>query len=397
MNIKIFQNTNPMKVESIGDNMPVFFMNAETYSRIKNIVNLSPKEVSWFSHVEKIEDTSAYLISGAYLVEQTVSSSETEMTTEGLYKFMESIIEEKGIKFYNEIRCWGHSHVDMSTGPSGQDMKQIQEFDNGDIYIMLIINKRGEIYSALYDFKNKIRYVNVPVILYVEDNTSFEDLQKELKEKVKERSYPKVAAGYCNPCWDAYRMNHVANEQHKTQQKDNTHIIINGQECLLEATPFEDYDDVEFEDVPSMELVDRIFTLSTEIFDDFKRSLQLSETASGMELENIIELYCSLSKANSMTEKDLIMNDFFQARLTAQMHGSIGLFFKSWDSEIQEVIAYTNTWDPDFDIADFDDSSEYYEHIIQILLDEGEDGENEDDVVSDDVKVVNEIIIKEEK
>lgn len=394
MNIKIFQNTNPMKVESIGDNMPVFFMNAETYSRIKNIVNLSPKEVSWFSHVEKIEDTSAYLISGAYLVEQTVSSSETEMTTEGLYKFMESIIEEKGIKFYNEIRCWGHSHVDMSTGPSGQDMKQIQEFDNGDIYIMLIINKRGEIYSALYDFKNKIRYVNVPVILYVEDNTSFEDLQKELKEKVKERSYPKVCG---NPCWDAYRMNHIANEQYKAQQKDNTHITINGQECVLEDAPFEDYDDVEFEDVPSMELIDRVFTLSTEILDDFKRNLQLSEAASGMELENIIELYCSLSKANSTAEKDLIMNDFFQAKLTVQMHSSINLFFRSWDSEIQEVIAYTNTWDPDFDIADFDDSSEYYEHIIQVLLDEDEDDENEDDVVSDDVKVVNEIIIKEEK
>ena len=401
MNIKIFENVSQPKVEAIGDNSPMFLMSANTYSRIKSIIDLSPKEVSWFSHVEKVEDAPIYIISDAYLVEQTVHPTETEMTTEGLSKFMESMIEEKGIKFYNEIRCWGHSHVEMSPTPSGQDLRQIMEFNNGDIYIMLIINKKGSIYSALYDFKNGIRHINVPVIMHIDDNVDSEQLQKELKEKVKE------SRGFVSPYQCSYspRQNVTAGEYsaaYKMQEqiKQKQSAIINGQECLIDDCQFEDFDDISFEDVPSLELTEKVFTLSNEILDDFKRNFAFSEVSRNINFDGLLDLYCNLTRADKSAEKNIIINEFYEARLNESMQAKVYEFVATWEEEFQEIIAYTNTWDLDFEIESFDSALEYYEYIIGVILgDEDDELEDEDNpgIISDDPKIVNEIILREEE
>ena len=173
-----------IEIEQINkpNNPPEIHIDIETLARIKEIVRLSPKEVSWFSRVSRNDNV--FCITDAFLIEQTVSSAETEMTLSGLSDFMTNIIQKHGVEFYNSIRCWGHSHVEMSTNPSGQDLKQIKEFDNGDFYIMLIMNKRDDFHIRLYDFKENYIWKNLP--LHIETpSIQTDQIQAELDKKVK--------------------------------------------------------------------------------------------------------------------------------------------------------------------------------------------------------------------
>ena len=187
-----------IEIEQINkpNNPPEIHIDIETLARIKEIVRLSPKEVSWFSRVSRNDNV--FCITDAFLIEQTVSSAETEMTLSGLSDFMTNIIQKYGVEFYNSIRCWGHSHVEMSTNPSGQDLKQIKEFDNGDFYIMLIMNKRDDFHIRLYDFKENYIWKNLP--LHIETpSIQTDQIQAELDKKVKSQYGAYQGNPYANP------------------------------------------------------------------------------------------------------------------------------------------------------------------------------------------------------
>ena len=187
-----------IEIEQINkpNNPPEIHIDIETLARIKEIVRLSPKEVSWFSRVSRNDNV--FCITDAFLIEQTVSSAETEMTLSGLSDFMTNIIQKHGVEFYNSIRCWGHSHVEMSTNPSGQDLKQIKEFDNGDFYIMLIMNKRDDFHIRLYDFKENYIWKNLP--LHIETpSIQTDQIQAELDKKVKSQYGAYQGNPYANP------------------------------------------------------------------------------------------------------------------------------------------------------------------------------------------------------
>ena len=168
------------------DKAPKICIDLDSYDRISSIVELSPQEVSWLSHVTK--EDNLYIIDSVHIVEQNVTSVETEMTTEGLSRFMQDTIKKRGVKYFNEIRCWGHSHVNMSVNPSGPDLRQIKKFKDNDYEIMLIFNKSHKLYSALYDFKNNMMYQNVPVSIIWSGCDSKATIKNELDEKIIKNS-----------------------------------------------------------------------------------------------------------------------------------------------------------------------------------------------------------------
>lgn len=187
------------KIDKTKDIIPKIYIDINTLSKIQKIIELSPLEVSWFSRVFKTDNN--YCIQDAYIIEQVVNPAETEMTLEGLSAYMTDIISKHGIDYYNSIRCWGHSHVNMSTNPSGQDISQMKEFNSQDFYIMLIANKHGEFTIRLYDFVNNTIWKNLP--LHLEGTIQDEkEIRRELEEKVKKR-IPKPPMYYpyaiCDP------------------------------------------------------------------------------------------------------------------------------------------------------------------------------------------------------
>lgn len=183
-------------IEKIESDTPRIEVTAGTFAKIKNIIDMSPLEVGWLSHVSVSDNI--YRIDSCEIIEQKVMSAETEMTTQGLQNFMQNTIKEKGVKYFNDVRCWGHSHVNMAVHPSGQDQKQILAWKESDYEIMLIMNKRGELYSALYDFKNNKKHIGLPIHIVFDGFSEKQKkaISKELKKKVEERKWEPAPPSY---------------------------------------------------------------------------------------------------------------------------------------------------------------------------------------------------------
>lgn len=167
--------------EQIVRKCPEIFITPEAYFTMQQYALQCPLEISWFSRVISPSDNK-YVIMDAMLIDQTVSPASAEFSEEELSTFMMNTISEKGIDFFNEIKCWGHSHVNMSTSPSGQDLRQIRSFSEQDYYIMLIINKRGEAHVEFYDFKHNTIYKNIRIQLYLQNS---DDIAAAVKSDIE--------------------------------------------------------------------------------------------------------------------------------------------------------------------------------------------------------------------
>jgi len=232
---------------------PRIEMTADTYAKIKNIIDMSPLEVGWLSHVS-ISDN-IYRIDSCEIVEQKVMSAETEMTTQGLQDFMQNTIKKRGVKYFNDVRCWGHSHVNMGVSPSGQDQKQILAWKESEYEIMLIMNKRGDLYSALYDFKNNKKHIGLPVHIVFDgfSEKQKKEISKELKKKVEEKKWEPHTPFYLkqNANFDKQIVSDpffVADEKTSTESVSQ---FLKQESMLEDNDGFVEADEEDFKDSPS--------------------------------------------------------------------------------------------------------------------------------------------------
>lgn len=146
-------------------------------------VDLCDKEVGWLAHITK--ECNNYIIDECFLPKQEVTGASCEFTEDGLADIMFNLISVEGADYYDEVRCWCHSHVNMPTSPSGQDMKQILQWKDSEYQIMIIFNKQGEAHAEFYNFKDKIVFNNLPVELYNPDKKRcYNDAKQELERMV---------------------------------------------------------------------------------------------------------------------------------------------------------------------------------------------------------------------
>lgn len=164
---------------------PVIKITSDAYAMSMAYVDGCKKEIGWLCHVSEIGEE--YVIDDCFLPEQEVAGATCEFTEAGTANVMTEVIQAKGIEYYNQIKCWAHSHVDMAARPSGQDKQQILKWKENDYFIMLITNKKGEFYAEFYDFKNKVAFNNLSVELYHPDQESYNrKAAEEIKEKVSD-------------------------------------------------------------------------------------------------------------------------------------------------------------------------------------------------------------------
>lgn len=179
----MFNIPNRLTVKSIRVTPPKIYITPDAYVTISELVKQCDYEISWFSRIEEI-NKNAFVIEDAMLLSQEVTASSAEFSEKELSAFMNDILKNHGIDFYNKIRCWGHSHVNFAASPSGQDLKQIMQFNEQDYYIMLIVNKKGDAHVAFYDFKNNTIFENVPIQLYLPNSG---DISKQVKQSIGEK------------------------------------------------------------------------------------------------------------------------------------------------------------------------------------------------------------------
>ena len=173
-----------MKIKLMQSKQPKIYITNNAFNKIFEYVNGIDKEIGWLGTV--IREGLEFYIDDVFLFRQEVHSTTTEITPEGLSEFaMELMSEPNGVEIWNNMKLWGHSHVNMGTNPSSQDDKQIETFESCgyDFFIRMICNKKGSVRLDLYDYTSGIIYEELKYeILYTEEDENF---KKSIEEKIK--------------------------------------------------------------------------------------------------------------------------------------------------------------------------------------------------------------------
>lgn len=144
---------------------PTVYMTPDAYKRMCLYVELAPKEVGWLGTVSR-KPNGDFLIEEVFLVEQEVTSVETELSVEGTEKLVLELLEDgdPGLDKSNKLHFWGHSHVRMGTSPSGTDESTMQRFarEGHEYYLRGIFNKLGRGCFDVYYYKEGFRLLDVP-------------------------------------------------------------------------------------------------------------------------------------------------------------------------------------------------------------------------------------------
>jgi hypothetical protein len=127
-------------------------------------VDLAKGEVSALGLVEDVRDAdsgsvTALIVTDFFLVKQTCSADETTMDPSSVAELLTDL-ESKGIDG-RKLRCWCHSHGDLSVFWSGQDDECIRGLCNGEWMLSLVVNKSRDTMLRLDQYH--------PVHLYVSD------------------------------------------------------------------------------------------------------------------------------------------------------------------------------------------------------------------------------------
>ncbi|HEY9788364.1 MAG TPA: hypothetical protein V6D17_23445 [Candidatus Obscuribacterales bacterium] len=139
---------------------PRVLVSPEAYMRMCLYIELAPKEVGWQGTVTRLPNGD-FFIEKTFLLEQEVTSVETELTVRGREKLTMDLLEKggEGLEEANRLRFWGHSHVRMGTHPSGTDENTMRQFQQENLpwYIRGIFTKLGKGQFTVYLFEEGIR------------------------------------------------------------------------------------------------------------------------------------------------------------------------------------------------------------------------------------------------
>ena len=173
-----------MNVKLMERFAPKISINLNAMNKMKEYVRQSDLEIGWLGTSRRVGNI--FYIDDVFLFKQEVHATTTEITTEGLNEFaIEMLCEKNGIEIWNNMKMWGHSHVNMPTTPSGQDDKQIEVFAENaeDFFIRIIANKSGDFRIDLYDFTTGVIYEKLPYeINYGADTEIIESLYRKIAE-----------------------------------------------------------------------------------------------------------------------------------------------------------------------------------------------------------------------
>ncbi len=168
--------------------IPTVHISPLALSEMHAYVSIASKEVGWLGLCDELEDGD-YLIERTFLLEQEVSSAETDISDDGVAKLAQELLAAGyNDDDLNRLLFWGHSHVNMDTSPSGQDDKQMEVFrDSGAPYfIRAILNKRGKIQVDVYDYSQGLTFVDIEWTIHHEKYDVKERIEKDFKAKVSE-------------------------------------------------------------------------------------------------------------------------------------------------------------------------------------------------------------------
>lgn len=171
---------------------PFIYVSEIALKKMWEYVDLCPSEIGWYGSVTELDNGEdyQYRIDDVFLFEQTVSAVHTTATPEAGFDLLEKL-QEKDINL-NTIKLWGHSHVKMDTGPSGQDHTQMMDSfsDHFPWAIRVIANKLGKLEFSVYLYAKELVVKDVGW-KSLEVSEFREDIALEIKALVTKQELPK--------------------------------------------------------------------------------------------------------------------------------------------------------------------------------------------------------------
>lgn len=210
------ESTSKPTVKVLESCIPSIIIHPEALIKMQLFVEECTNEIGWLGTAYK-EGNTIY-IQDVILLSQDVHSATTEITPEGLAEFGEEILSQPdGMELWNNIKVWGHSHVNMTVYPSGQDESQMVTFAEGghDWFIRIIANKKGDLRVDLYAYSIGVIFNDLPwgesiteeeeaiekqISFLYEQLSKIQSYRKEqFKEDVKKEIEVKVRKKYYTP------------------------------------------------------------------------------------------------------------------------------------------------------------------------------------------------------
>lgn len=198
---------------------PIIIMSYELRANIMAFVNgTNASECQWFHTIERTitqkGDKAIYKLDNMLIPEQEVTGATVESPGKGqlaLYNelkvaYRKEVTNAEGevtdvpdMECINNIlshmHAWCHSHVNMQASPSGTDETTFREWIEGNNnqgitspVIMMIVNKREEVYIKLYDPEIGI-YCENPDLEVIMPSVNTDYVTEAIKSKVKSKSF----------------------------------------------------------------------------------------------------------------------------------------------------------------------------------------------------------------
>jgi len=135
--------------EMIDKTIPKVTFTRKAFLKMKALIQQCDIEISWMVSCVREAGSLNFRLLDVFVPMQTCSPTTTVMSADGVaamdFEFLQS-------KSEGQLKCWGHSHVNMAVFASGTDESQTQDFLSyqSEFFIRIIGNKRGEMTCHVY-------------------------------------------------------------------------------------------------------------------------------------------------------------------------------------------------------------------------------------------------------
>lgn len=162
----------------------------EAWLKMWSLVSSESGEIGWHGlitrHDNNVFELTDILMYPQYVTGTTVQTDDVEYGN----WLMKDLSDEQ----INTMRFHGHSHVNMSTSPSGVDTNWYNDILQGlmpdDFYIFMILNKREDYFIEIYDLATNTIYEkkDIDINVLLENDISLQDwIKSEKANNIKQK------------------------------------------------------------------------------------------------------------------------------------------------------------------------------------------------------------------
>ena len=157
---------------------PTVYIMSDVMAKMEALVKHSATEISWHCRVKRNKEENCYLIYDIVLFPQTNTGTTTTTDQDEYADWLSEILMDPDESKFDDMRMHGHSHVNMgifsSTVDDGYQTELMANIKDGDYYIFMILNKKKDICTLVYDYNQNVLFENadVKVEIVTQDKTA---------------------------------------------------------------------------------------------------------------------------------------------------------------------------------------------------------------------------------